>query len=66
MDSLAQTQPPAVDALHMHEENAQFFEYSKAANPIQPSLTPRVPFQFFPPSLYADGPSRIVPLDLSE
>ncbi len=42
-----------------------FFEYSKAANPIRPSLTPRVPYHFFPPSLYAEGKSRIVPLDLS-
>ncbi len=49
-----------------HADHAQFFEYSKAANPIRPSLTPRVPFHFFPPSLYGEGPSRIVPLDLSE
>ncbi|MCE2566341.1 cupin domain-containing protein [Komagataeibacter sp. FNDCF1] len=43
----------------------QFYEYSKAANPIRPTLTPRVPYHFFSPSLYADGESRIVPLDLS-
>lgn len=42
-----------------------FYEYSKAADPIRPSLTPRVPYHVFPPSLYADGPTRIVPLDLS-
>ena len=66
MDSLTETRHAMVDAGHVYEANAQFFEYSKAANPIRPSLTPRVPFQFFPPSLYADGPSRIVPLDLSD
>lgn len=48
-----------------HTEAAQYFEYSKAANPIRSSLTPRVPFHFFPHSLYSDGPTRIIPLDLS-
>jgi len=42
-----------------------FYEYSKAADPIRPSLTPRVPFRFFPASLHADGPTGIRPLDLS-
>lgn len=45
--------------------SGHFYEYSKAANPIRPSLTPRVPYHFFSPSLYAEGKSRIVPLDLS-
>jgi len=45
--------------------SGHFYEYSKAANPIRPSLTPRVPYHFFPPSLYAQGSSRVVPLDLS-
>lgn len=70
MDSFTQIDPSdsEVADVHVsaHNDTAQFFEYSKAANPIRPSLTPRVPFKFFPPSLYADGPSRIVPLDLSE
>ncbi|MDG6094222.1 cupin domain-containing protein [Acetobacter sp. AN02] len=46
--------------------SGHFYEYSKAANPIRPGLTPRVPCHFFPPSLYAEGESRIIPLDLSE
>jgi hypothetical protein len=46
--------------------DARFFEYSQAADPIRPSLTPPIPASFFPPSLYAEGPSRVVPLDLSE
>jgi gentisate 1,2-dioxygenase len=43
----------------------QWFEYSKAANPLRPGLSPQVPFHAFPPELYADGPTRFVPLDLS-
>ena len=70
MDSVTQIHSTESDEAdvhaHAYTDNAQFFEYSKAANPIRPSLTPRVPFQFFPASLYADGPSRVVPLDLSE
>ena len=70
MDSFTEIHPAESDVadIHVsaHNDTAQFFEYSKAANPIRPSLTPRVPFHFFPPSLYADGPSRVVPLDLSE
>jgi gentisate 1,2-dioxygenase len=46
-------------------ERGLFYEYSTAADPIRPSLTPRIPYQFFAPSLYEDGPSRVVPLDLS-
>lgn len=69
MDNVIQTHPAQSDVANTpgfaHADTAQFFEYSKAANPIRPSLTPRVPFHFFPPSLYADGPSRVVPLDLS-
>ncbi|GBR06220.1 cupin domain-containing protein [Acetobacter oeni] len=43
-----------------------FFEYSKAANPVRPGLTPPIPYHFFSPSLYADGATRVVLLDLSE
>jgi gentisate 1,2-dioxygenase len=45
--------------------DAQWFEYSKAANPVRPGLSPQMPFQAFLPDLYADGPTRLVPLDLS-
>jgi gentisate 1,2-dioxygenase len=60
------TSQPLDELARAHSERAQFFEYSRAANPIRPSLTPRVPCQFFSPMLYADGPTRVVPLDLSE
>lgn len=46
--------------------DAQWFEYSKAANPVRPGLSPQVPFHAFHADLYADGPTRLVPLDLSD
>lgn len=46
-------------------ESAQYFEYTKAANPIGAKLISRVPFKTFPAELYADGPTRVVALDLS-
>lgn len=61
-----------MDALHPDtttpsapSERGLFYEYTAAANPIRADLTPRIPYQFFPPVLYAEGPSRVVPLDLS-
>lgn len=46
-------------------EDAQYFEYTKVANPIGAKLISKVPFKTFAASLYADGPTRVVPLDLS-
>ena len=46
--------------------DAQYFEYSKAANPIGLKIISRVPYHNFPASLYEDGPTRIIPLDLSK
>jgi mannose-6-phosphate isomerase-like protein (cupin superfamily) len=46
-------------------EDAQIFEYSTAANPIESGSTPRIPIRDFSAELYSSGPSRIVPLDLS-
>jgi gentisate 1,2-dioxygenase len=47
-------------------EEAQLFEYSKAADPISSGATPRVPIKMFSPELYESGATRIVPLDLSK
>jgi gentisate 1,2-dioxygenase len=60
--------PPddTVDDILNQAGDAQWFEYSKAANPIRPSLTPPMPYHAFLPELYTDGPTRLVPLDLSE
>jgi gentisate 1,2-dioxygenase len=55
---------PSGDAL-VAIADAEWFEYSKAANPIRPSLSPHVPLHAFLPELYAEGPTRLVPLDLS-
>lgn len=46
--------------------DAQYFEYSKAANPIGSGLTSKVPLADFPRQLHEDGPTRIIPFDLSE
>jgi gentisate 1,2-dioxygenase len=47
-------------------QEAEIFEYSKAADPISSGATPRTPIKMFPPELYAEGASRVVPLDLSK
>jgi gentisate 1,2-dioxygenase len=55
--------PPIPVAALTHD--AQIFEYSTAANPIESGATPRIPVKIFSADLYASGPSRIIPLDLS-
>jgi gentisate 1,2-dioxygenase len=45
--------------------DAEYFEYTSSANPIGAKLISRVPFRTFLPSLYSDGATRVVPLDLS-
>ncbi|MGL4274164.1 MAG: cupin, partial [Pseudomonas paracarnis] len=50
----------------INQVDAEYFEYSKAANPISANLISRIPYHSFPASLYDNGPSRVVPLDLSE
>jgi gentisate 1,2-dioxygenase len=46
-------------------EDARYYEYSKAANPIGSGHTSTVPITAFSRDLYTGGPSRIIPLDLS-
>ncbi len=46
--------------------DARFFEYSQAADPIGAGVIAMVPAVTFSADLYAGGPSRVVPLDLSE
>jgi gentisate 1,2-dioxygenase len=43
---------------------AQYFEYSKAANPVG-HQTSKVPYADFPARLHEEGPTRIIPFDLS-
>jgi gentisate 1,2-dioxygenase len=46
-------------------DDARYFEYSKAANPIASGDAPQVPIMQFGPELYLDRPTGVVPLDLS-
>lgn len=48
--------------LPAYEREAEYFEYSKAANPISANLITRIPYHSFPASLYNSGESRLVPL----
>ncbi|MCW2653120.1 MAG: hypothetical protein JWR32_4096 [Mycobacterium sp.] len=46
-------------------DDARYFEYSKAANPIGSGFTPKIPVVRFSPGVYLDEPTGVVPLDLS-
>lgn len=52
--------------IDINQVDAQYFEYSKAANPISANLIPRIPYHSFPAALCASGASRVIPLDLSD
>jgi gentisate 1,2-dioxygenase len=62
---LNKTSPATLAEASSATRDAQYFEYTSSANPIGAKLISRVPFRNFPPSLYADGPTRVVSLDLS-
>jgi gentisate 1,2-dioxygenase len=47
-------------------DDARYFEYSKAANPIGSGRAPMVPIVRFGPEIYMDQPTGVVPLDLSK
>ena len=46
-------------------EQAQFFSYGEAANPIRSGLTSVVPYRSFSPTFFAESGSAVLPLDLS-
>jgi gentisate 1,2-dioxygenase len=46
-------------------DDARYFEYSKAANPIGSGHVAQLPIVQFSPEIYQDQPTGIVPLDLS-
>lgn len=46
-------------------DDACYFEYSKAANPIGSGHAPQVPITRFGPEVYLDRPTGVFPLDLS-
>jgi len=47
-------------------DDAEYFEYSKAANPIGSGFAPQVPITRFDPEIYMDQPTGVIPLDLSK
>lgn len=61
----ASLQATAIDS-PLYEADAEYFEYSKAANPIAAQIISRVPYKTFPAALCAAGESRVIPLDLSQ
>jgi gentisate 1,2-dioxygenase len=48
------------------DDDARYFEYSKAANPIASGDAPQVPIIQFGPEIYLGKPTGVVPLDLSK
>lgn len=46
--------------------DAEYFEYSKAANPIGSGHVPQVPVTRFDADVYTDRPTGVIPLDLSK
>ena len=62
MNTALSTKIISTDAL---TQDAEIFEYSKAADPISSGATPRIPVKQFSPELYAHGATHIVALDLS-
>lgn len=46
-------------------DDAVYFEYTRAANPIADGAISQVPALRFGPELYASGPTRVIPLDVS-
>lgn len=46
--------------------DARYLEYSTAADPVGSGHISAIPVVTFGAGLYADGPSRVIPLDLSE
>lgn len=46
--------------------DAKLYEYSKAADPVGSGWISPVPVREFGPALYANGESRVMPLDLSQ
>ena len=62
MNTALSTKIISTDAL---TQDAEIFEYSKAADPISSGATPRIPVKQFSHELYAHGATHIVALDLS-
>lgn len=47
-------------------ENARYYEYTKAADPIGSGVISKIPFAEFSSTLHETGCTRIIPLDISD
>jgi gentisate 1,2-dioxygenase len=58
---------PAINQHASHDWHAEtrIFNYAEAANPVRHGLTEPIPLRSWSSRLYSDGPSAIIPLDLS-
>jgi gentisate 1,2-dioxygenase len=48
------------------QKDVQFFEYTKAANPLSRGTIVQVPYGELPSKLHEEGSTRIIPFDLSD
>lgn len=49
-----------------YTQHGQYFEYTKAADPIGSGAISKIPFAEFSSELYRSGPTRLIPLDISD
>ena len=47
------------------DSKALLFDYRQAANPVRPGLSDPIPYRSWGAELHAEGPTAILPLDLS-
>jgi gentisate 1,2-dioxygenase len=66
MSPITGAKRPQQAAIGELQKNALTYEYSSAADPLASGSMPPIPYAEFPSDLYAEGPSRIIPLDLAE
>ena len=64
---MTQTLTPIANNPNLDEltRDGLYFEYSQAADPIGSGAIPPVPLAEFPASLHEQGPTQVIPLDLS-
>ena len=63
---MTQSVPGQQAILHDWQDPIRIHDDRQAANPVRPGLTPPIPLQQWSPQLHAEGPSAILPLDLSQ
>lgn len=66
--ALQGTEPsmPGTDPAQPGTAKALLFDYRQAANPVRPGLTDPIPLHRWDAGLHAQGPTAILPLDLSD